>query len=153
MSKIKEARQRAEISQAEMSKRLEIPTRTIEEWEAGNRKPPAYVERLVVAELDRIAEDLNQRKYVMLVTISNPEDCKEKTYSLSCVFFYDEEQYGNGYYVSISGENYYPQYIDLRYDKSFNRYKKEEYLEAWARGSWTGENGSWVIKKLEIAKV
>jgi hypothetical protein len=41
----------------------------------------------------------------------------------------------------------------LRYDKSFNRYKKEEYLEAWARGSWTGENGSWVIKNLEIAKI
>lgn len=57
MSKIKEARQKAGISQAEMSKRLEIPKRTIEEWEAGNRKPPAYVERLVVAELERIAKE------------------------------------------------------------------------------------------------
>ena len=57
MSKIKEARLKAGISQAEMSKRLEIPKRTIEEWEAGNRKPPAYVERLVVAELERISEN------------------------------------------------------------------------------------------------
>lgn len=56
MSKIKEARLRANISQAEMSKRLEIPKRTIEQWEEGQRTPPAYVERLVVAELERIAE-------------------------------------------------------------------------------------------------
>lgn len=57
MSKIKEARLRANISQAEMSKRLEIPKRTIEAWETGDRNPPAYVERLVVAELERIAKE------------------------------------------------------------------------------------------------
>lgn len=57
MSKIKEARLRANISQADMSKRLEIPKRTIEAWETGDRNPPAYVERLVVAELERIAEE------------------------------------------------------------------------------------------------
>ncbi len=56
MSKIKEARLKANISQAEMSKRLEIPKRTIEAWEEGQRTPPTYVERLVVAELERIAE-------------------------------------------------------------------------------------------------
>jgi DNA-binding transcriptional regulator YiaG len=57
MSKIKEARLKANISQAEMSKRLEIPKRTIEAWETGDRNPPAYVERLVVAELERIAKE------------------------------------------------------------------------------------------------
>lgn len=57
MSKIKEARLKAGISQAEMSKRLEIPKRTIEAWEMGDRQPPAYVERLVVAELERIAKE------------------------------------------------------------------------------------------------
>lgn len=57
MSKIKEARLLAGLSQAEMSKRLEIPKRTIEDWETGNRKPPIYVEKLVVAELNRIVEN------------------------------------------------------------------------------------------------
>lgn len=57
MSKIKEARLKAGISQAEMSKRLEIPKRTIEAWEMEDRQPPAYVERLVVAELERMAKE------------------------------------------------------------------------------------------------
>lgn len=57
MSKIKEARLRAGISQATVSKLLEIPKRTIEAWETGDRKPPLYVERLVVAELNRIADN------------------------------------------------------------------------------------------------
>ena len=56
MSKIKEARERANISQAVMSNLLDIPKRTIEAWETGVRKPPMYVEKLVVAELNRIAE-------------------------------------------------------------------------------------------------
>ena len=57
MSKIKEARVRADISQASMAKLLDIPKRTIEAWETGDRKPPAYVEKLIVAELNRIAEN------------------------------------------------------------------------------------------------
>ncbi len=54
MSKIKEARQRAGLTQEEMSRLLEIPKRTIGDWETGNRTPPPYVEKLVVAELQRM---------------------------------------------------------------------------------------------------
>lgn len=56
MSNIKEARLKANLTQAEMSERLEIPKRTIEDWERNTRKPPEYVERLVIAELERIAK-------------------------------------------------------------------------------------------------
>lgn len=55
MSEIKNARLNANLTQAEMSEKLGIPKRTIEEWERNNRKPPEYVERLVIAELNRIA--------------------------------------------------------------------------------------------------
>jgi transcriptional regulator with XRE-family HTH domain len=48
---VKEARVNAGITQAEMSKRFDIPTRTIENWERGLRKPPAYVEKLLIKEL------------------------------------------------------------------------------------------------------
>lgn len=48
---IREARIAAGLTQAEMSRIFEIPTRTIEHWEAGTRKPPAYVERLIVEKL------------------------------------------------------------------------------------------------------
>jgi hypothetical protein len=32
-----------------------IPVRTIENWEGGQRECPEWAERLIVAELDRIA--------------------------------------------------------------------------------------------------
>ena len=53
---LKEARLVAGLTQQAMSDLLEIPKRTIEEWEAGRRKCPPYVERLVIKELKEIAE-------------------------------------------------------------------------------------------------
>lgn len=54
MSKIKEARISANLTQDAMEEKLGIPKRTIQDWEAGRRNPPEYVERLVIAELERI---------------------------------------------------------------------------------------------------
>lgn len=50
------AREAAGLSMAEMSRVMEIPYRTIQEWEAGRRKCPPYVERLVVKELNSMRE-------------------------------------------------------------------------------------------------
>lgn len=90
----------------------------------------------------------------MKVKIEDPNTPQGMTsnlfFDLDCVFVHDESQYGNGHYVSISGKEFYKQVIDLRYDKTFNRNKKEQWLEQWARSYWTGKNGSWKIKKLEI---
>lgn len=55
-NKLKEARISAGLTQAKMAELLDIPKRTIEDWEREVRTPPAYVERLVIAELKRIAE-------------------------------------------------------------------------------------------------
>ena len=57
---IKEARLKAGLTQARMSELLEIPKRTIGDWETGTRKPPIYVEKLIVRELERIAEGNNK---------------------------------------------------------------------------------------------
>ena len=48
---IKEARLVAGLTQRQMSELFEIPTRTIENWESGDRKPPTYVEKLIVEKL------------------------------------------------------------------------------------------------------
>ena len=53
---IKEARLLAGLTQQQMSNLFEIPKRTIENWEAGDRKPPAYVEKLIVEKLQQIAD-------------------------------------------------------------------------------------------------
>lgn len=54
---IKEERINAGLSQQQMSDLMEIPKRTIEDWEAGRRKCPTYVERLVIKELREIANN------------------------------------------------------------------------------------------------
>lgn len=45
---LKSARAAAEISQSLMSSWMSIPKRTIESWETGVRKPPYYVQNLVL---------------------------------------------------------------------------------------------------------
>ena len=53
---LKEARLAAGLTQQAMSEQFEIPKRTIEEWESGRHKCPAYVQRLIIKELQRIAD-------------------------------------------------------------------------------------------------
>lgn len=57
---IKDARLNAGLTQQRMSEVFEIPKRTIENWEAGKRNPPAYVEKLIIRELERIAAENNK---------------------------------------------------------------------------------------------
>lgn len=54
---IKDAREKAGLSRAEMSRLFEIPVRTLEEWDAGRRTPPPYVEKLIVEKLETIRKE------------------------------------------------------------------------------------------------
>ena len=54
---IKEAREQAGLSRAEMSRLFEIPIRTLEEWDAGRRTPPPYVEKLIIEKLQTISKE------------------------------------------------------------------------------------------------
>lgn len=56
MATIKEARLNAGLTQKAMSDIMGIPKRSIENWEAGSRQCPEWAERLIIAELERIAE-------------------------------------------------------------------------------------------------
>ena len=55
--KFKEARAKAEITQEGMAERMQIPKRTIQDWEGGKRTPPPYVQRFVLNELKQLAEN------------------------------------------------------------------------------------------------
>lgn len=90
--------------------------------------------------------------YEMKVRITNPNTQEEMYYKLECYFVYDKEQYGNGFFLSIEGKGFSPQDFDLRYDRSFRKSEKEKWLENWARNYWSGENGAWAVKSLEITK-
>lgn len=58
---IKTARKNAGITQKQMSELLNIPTRTIEDWETGKRTPPVYVKALVIEKLKLIEKDKNRK--------------------------------------------------------------------------------------------
>lgn len=55
-SEIRKWRNNARLTQQGMSSMMDIPKRTIENWESGERKAPEYVERLVIKELKEITE-------------------------------------------------------------------------------------------------
>lgn len=96
-------------------------------------------------------------KYKMKVTITAPETSEEMKrelqYDLDCCFCYDPDTYGKKTYLSITTEDRrFDNYYDLRYDENFHRDKKEKFLEYWAKSYWSGKNGAWTIKSLEITK-
>lgn len=105
----------------------------------------------------RVLEDNGEEEimgYEMKVIIENPNIEEGMSsglfFTLNCYFCYDEDQYGNGHYVSIEGKDFCSQYLDIRYDKSFNRNNKSKWLEEWARNYWSGKNGAWIVKKIDI---
>lgn len=53
MSKIKEARKLYGLTQQRLSELLDIPKRTIEDWEGERRECPSYVENLILYWLER----------------------------------------------------------------------------------------------------
>lgn len=104
--------------------------------------------------------DKNKTKttFKMRVWIYDPNTekgmCSDIMYDLICRYFYDSENYGNGYYLSITAEkNFYEQYYDLRYNTEFDPDKKESFLIDWANSYWCGENGAYKVKSITIEKV
>ena len=95
-------------------------------------------------------------KYTMNVVICNPNTPEGMNsdifFKLNAEFVHNPQQYGNGHYLNIGGEHFTTEAIDLRYDTSFNRNKKKEYLENWAHSYWSGENGAYKVKSLEISE-
>lgn len=49
--KIKRLREQTGLSRKDFSTHVGIPLRTIEDWEAGRRKPPEYIPRLIAYQL------------------------------------------------------------------------------------------------------
>ncbi len=48
---IKDLRENTGMSRKEFSEHTGIPVRTLEDWEAGRRRPPEYIPRLIAYQL------------------------------------------------------------------------------------------------------
>ena len=63
------------ISQTELHRRFDIPLRTVQDWYAGRRKPPAYVVNMLTALLE------STEKGIYLIYYDDPDDsCDIKGY-------------------------------------------------------------------------
>lgn len=51
--KLQETREQAGMTRVQLSKWLDIPYRTLTNWENGERECPAYVERLIIEKIER----------------------------------------------------------------------------------------------------
>lgn len=56
MSRIKEAREQAGLTRKFLAEWLEMPYRTLENYEQGKTPTPKYIENLIVAEIERIPQ-------------------------------------------------------------------------------------------------
>ena len=70
-------------------------------------------------------------------------------------FYYNENDYGNGYYmdiVPVSGMSD-GMYLDIRYDRDFNDSVDTDILKYVANfcfNRWTGKNGAWTIESIKL---
>lgn len=62
MNRIKEYRMKARMTQSDLSAYLEIPTRTIEDWEAGKRNPAPWAEELIIRQLEELIHPCLMKK-------------------------------------------------------------------------------------------
>lgn len=51
---LKKARNSVGISQKALAKELELPFRTYQSWELGDRTPPKYVQKLLLEKLNSL---------------------------------------------------------------------------------------------------
>ena len=54
---IREAREKAGLTIKQLSDMLEAPYRTVQDWNSGKAKPPIWLQKLVIAEIDRRTKD------------------------------------------------------------------------------------------------
>jgi DNA-binding transcriptional regulator YiaG len=52
---LKEARNVSGLSQAKLAEAIEVPRRTIEDWEVNRRTPPSYVQKLILEKVKSLS--------------------------------------------------------------------------------------------------
>lgn len=91
--------------------------------------------------------------YKMNVVISDP-NTKKGMYSgipfcLDVYLFNKLSQYGNAYTVDICCNDCYQLSFEARCECD----NVDKCLEKWAHNYWSGKNGAWLVKSLEIKKM
>ena len=59
--KLKVLRIATGMSQQALADRMQIPKRTLQSWEIGDRSAPPYVQRFVINELQSIVDEISKK--------------------------------------------------------------------------------------------
>lgn len=92
--------------------------------------------------------------YLMNVVICDP--CtptgmnSDIFFKLNAEFSVDPETFGKKTWLHIQGNNRFEAYYDLRYDNEYHRGQEKEFLEYWAHTYWSGKDGAYKVKSIEI---
>jgi hypothetical protein len=92
-------------------------------------------------------------KYRMNIVIENEITDYKVAFSLNCNFFYNEKEYGNGYYAIIDGKNFGERVFDLRYNKNFDENNKEKWIEKWINSQCCGKYVAYSVRSVEMIKL
>lgn len=89
--------------------------------------------------------------------ISFDDDKTEMTLveDVKIMFSYDDEDYGNGYYMAIKGkcEPFGLSSYDIRYDMDFNPADKMGYITSFYRNLYSGEGRKWKLMSISIEEI
>lgn len=102
-------------------------------------------------------KQIENKRYSVKVTITDPKTpvgmFSALFFDIECEFSCNPKDYGNGYYMYISGKGFSELVYDLRYNTAFDRHNKEGFIKQWANSYWTGENGAWAVKDIAIKAI
>lgn len=94
----------------------------------------------------------NATKFLLDVSLISPDLTERKELKLKVILGKSNSGYGNDTYMLVKNRDgeYFEQYYDIRYDKTFNKNKPELFILNWVYNYWTGEKGSWNISGCSI---
>ena len=73
-------------------------------------------------------------------------------FKLTAEFAVDPKTYGKKTWLYIHGNKNFEAYYDLRYDSEYHRGQEKEFLEYWAHTYWSGKDGAYIVKTLDITE-
>lgn len=123
MNRIKEYRTKTNMTQSDLSDYLGIPTRTIEDWEAGKRNPAPWAEELIIRQLEELIHPCLMKKLLNNFSDLAYEKLLPENYNV----FSDSRNFSHDDYFKIihdemakigvedSDYEYFPKSIDPNY--------------------------------------
>ena len=94
MTEIKRWRKNAFLTQAQMAQRLEIPQRTIESWEMGDRSPAPWAEKLIVEKLQQMTQQaMEERARKRANALKSDEDGNRPELAWVKIKRYNDDEY------------------------------------------------------------